>query len=170
MQRYFNVVAILLAALGGAVLLPAVAAAGCPGCEEYTLDIPENDSGSDPAPAPAPAVPAAPAAPATPTTTVPEATTPTAPAVVAPVEPDKPAKPVDTDPDPVPSSAAVKPVDLAGVPALAASQARPLPSGEDGSGGVLPLAIAMGAVALVAAAFGARRRGAGTDPEATRSG
>jgi hypothetical protein len=169
MQRYFNVVAILLAALAGALALPAVASAGCPGCEEYTLDIPEDDSGSDPAPAPAPAptAPTAPVAPAAPTTTVPEATTPVAPVVVS-VEEEKPRKPVDTDPDPVPGSAAVKPVDLGSVPALAASQAKP-PAGEEG-GGVLPLAIAMGAVALIAAAIGGRRRGA--DPEAgeTRSG
>jgi hypothetical protein len=90
--------------------------------------------------------------------------------VVVPVEEEKPRKPVDTDPDPVPDSAAVKPVDLGSVPALAASQAKPLAGGEEGAGGVLPLAIAMGAVALVAAAIGGRRRGA--DPEAgeTRSG
>lgn len=164
MQRYFNVVAIFCATVAAALILPAAASAGCPGCEEYTLDIPENDGGgggdSTPAPAPAPAAPAVPA-PTTPTTTVPEATTPVAPVVVEP-EKKKP-KPVDTDPDPVPDDAAVKPVDLTGVPAIAASQSRPLAPTEDDAGGLLPLALAMGAVALVAALVGVRRRGPGGD-------
>jgi len=159
MKRYFNVVAILCAAVAAAFLLPAAASAGCPGCEEYTLDIPENDGGGgDPAPAPAPAPTApAPVTPTTPATTVPEATVPVAPAVAEP-EKKKPPKPVDTDPEPVPSDAAVKPVDLAGIPAIAAAQSRPLAPAEDDAGGILPLALAMGAVALVAGFVGVRRR------------
>jgi hypothetical protein len=170
MQRYSNLLAILLAALAVALALPAAASAGCPGCEEYTLDIPEDGGGGggEPAPAPAPAAPVAPTAPTTPTTTVPEATTAPATTVpVAPLEEDKPKpKPEDTDPDPVPDSAAVKPI-AADLPAVAASQTRELAGSESDTGGLLPLAFAMVAVAVVAGVIGFRRRGA--EPEASES-
>jgi hypothetical protein len=167
MQRYSNFVAILFAALAVAVALPAAATAGCPGCEEYTLDIPEDDGGGggDTAPAPAPTAPAAPAAPVAPTTTVPEATTtPGTTVPTAPIAEDKPKpKPEDIDPDPVPDSAAVKPI-AADLPAVAASQTRQLAGSEGGTGGLLPLALAMVAVAVFAGLVGFRRRAA--DPEA----
>jgi hypothetical protein len=77
---------------------------------------------------------------------------PTAPVPVA-EEPEP--KPVDTDPDPVPGTA-VKPPSLKNVPAVAASQAgAEAAGGSDGS--ILPLALALVAVAVVGLAFGLRR-------------
>ncbi len=155
MIRYSKSVGVLAALLAVALALVATptASAGCPGCDEYILD-PPDDGGDDPAPAPAP-VPTAPApvAPVVPTT--PTATVPVAPEVV---EEPKPKKPVDTDPDPVPAGAAVKPVELASVPAIAASQARRGGGAPGSDGGLLPLALGMAAVAIVAALFGIRGR------------
>jgi len=149
MGRYWQLIGTLAALCALALMMPLPASAGCPGCEEYNLDLP--DDGGDPAPAPAP-VPAAPV-PAAPTTEVPA---PVAP--VAPVEVEKPAKPADTDADPVPNGKAVKPPDLASVPAVAASQASKTGSSDGAGAGVLPLAIAMAVVALVGGFLGARRQ------------
>ncbi|MGI8461491.1 MAG: hypothetical protein ACR2OC_07630 [Solirubrobacterales bacterium] len=148
MTRYSTLSTALLAVLATVVVAPLPASAACPGCEEYVLDI-EDDPPPANTPAPAP-VPVAPAAP------VPTTATPTEAIPVAPVvEAEKPQKPVDPDPDPVPGQG-VKPPSLDNVPAIAAAQAGATDAGTEG--GVLPLAIAMGMIALVAAVLGFRSR------------
>jgi hypothetical protein len=146
--------------------LPAGALAGCPGCEEYTLDIPEEEPEEAPVPAPSTApTPAAPASPATtPATT--ESSVPEAEVTVTEDE-FEPPEPVDPDDDPVPERA-VKPAPLSNVPAVAASQANDLESSSPG--GIWPLAIAMVAVAIVGAGLGlSGRRTAREVPDAAGS-
>ncbi len=163
-----TILTVTVAAAAALASLPATAAAGCPGCEEYTLDIPEDEPAPAPAPAPAPEAapapvgPAVPAAPVTPTTPEADATavaTETAPGAEPDAERDKPK---DPDEDPVPGGA-VKPAALANVPAVAASRASDLESSSPG--GVLPLAIAMVAVAIAGAALSLARRRDDAQPE-----
>jgi hypothetical protein len=156
MTRYLKVLSILAVAIAALAALPTSAGAGCPGCEEYTLDIPEDDPAPAPAPAPAtgtaPAAPVAPAAPAEPATpTAPGTEVPTTEAPIASEESTpRPEEPQDTDDDPVPGGVA-EPPRVASVPAVSASQAGDLESSNPG--GVLPLAIALVAVAIAGAAL-----------------
>ena len=163
MTRYSTLFTALLAVCAVVFVAPQTAGAGCPGCEEYTLDIPDDGGGGggDPAAAPAPTAPAPTAVPTAPTATVPTETVPVAPTGVVSEEKPKP-KPVDTDPDPVPGGAAVKPVSLEGLPSIAATEAaQATDAGTDG--GILPLAIALGAVGLVGLALGLRNHGRSPD-------
>jgi hypothetical protein len=158
MSRYSKLLIALAALLASAVVAPLPAGAGCPGCEEYTLDIPEEEDPATPAPAPTapPVTGTAPVAPAT-GEPVPETAVPAAPVTTpeAAVDTSKPKKPKDTDPDPLPSQGPAPP-DLTGIPALAASQTTE-GAGTDAAG-VLPLALALVAVAVVGAVLGARSR------------
>ena len=162
MTRYSTLFTALLAVCAVVFAAPQAAGAGCPGCEEYTLDIPDDGGGGGGAPAaPAPTAPAPTGVPTAPTT-VPTETVPVAPTVVVPEENKPKPKPVDTDPDPVPGGAAVKPVALEGLPSIAATEAaQATDAGTDG--GILPLAIALGAVGLVGLALGLRNHGRSPD-------
>ena len=162
MERYSKVLSILAAALAACLLVPGAAAAGCPGCEEYTLDIPQNDGSDTADPAPATGVPApvAPAAAPPSTETAPVPTETAVPTTSESAAPDRAPvrKPRDTDPDPVPVEAAEPPRARA-IPAITATRASEAGDPAGGAtGGVLPLAIALAAVAAVGAALGLRRR------------
>jgi hypothetical protein len=147
----------LLAAFAVVFAAAPAASAGCPGCEEYNLDLPnDNGGGSNPSAPAAPAAPAPAAVPTAPTTTTPATTVPVAP--TAPAEaaaPEKKPKPVDTDPDPIPGGS-VKPVSVQGIPAVAATQVASAQDPGTG-GGVLPLVIALAAIGVIGLALGLRR-------------
>jgi len=90
-----------------AALSPTPAQAGCPICDQYTLDIPDADDagggefssgGSDPSTDPAP-TPSTPAPSTAPTTTVPETTSTT---TVVPETDSTSAKKPDSEPAPEP--------------------------------------------------------------------
>lgn len=163
MTRYSKALTILAVATAALAALPATAGAGCPGCEEYTLDIPKDDPEPAPEPTPAPGA-AAPTAPATPVAPA----TPSAPATggpgtdtAVPGDVTERAKPQDPDDDPVPSEVA-DPARLSTAAAVAATRASEPESSNPG--GILPLAIALAAVAVVGAGLGIGRRRDASEP------
>jgi hypothetical protein len=168
MTRYLNALFVIAVAIVALAALPAAAGAGCPGCEEYTLDIPEEQP--EAAPAPVPGAAPAPVTPTAPATTTPTETIAPESEVAVAEEEVKPPRPVDPDDDPVPDEA-VRPDPLPSAPAVAATQASDLESSSPG--GVWPLAIAMVVVAFAGAALalGGRRSARETsDPARSTSG
>ena len=132
--------------LGFAFALPvSPATAQCPGCDEYTFDLPDSE-GDEPVPEPtAPTAPVAPAAPVEPTY-VPPAEVPVAPTEPEPPpDPEKPRAMVDARSEQGLAPIALTPIDTASAVS---------PEGSS----VLPLALVVGAATVLAVGIGLRRQ------------